>query len=531
MNAHPLFQVFAICLAQLLLSVQCPAQTDPHANRCLVILLAGQSNMQGHAVVDLVHPEHYNDGKGTLIRLIEDPEKKKRFAHLHDGKGNWTKRDDVWVRYQTNSTLKKGPLSIGFSGYDGLHHFGPELQLGHVVGDYFDEPVLLIKAAWGGKSLHKDFRPPSAGGDTGEYYRKMIAEFHDGIDNAKNDFPELKDCKFEIGGFVWMQGWNDMINETARDAYTQNLIRLIDDVRTEFDLAQLPVVVGELGNGGTTKNENMVKFRKAQELACVHGPFIGNVDFVPTAPFAQPAEESPNVGHGHHWFGNAESYFLIGDALGKRLVEMTERKNKPNVLILGDSISIGYTNHVRELLPEAYVVRPMRNTRHAENCAGTTNGIDHIDRWLAMGNIKWDVIHFNFGLHDLKHVDAETRKNSNLESDPPQATVEVYTKQLESIVEKLKATGAELIFATTTPVPEGGVKPYRPIDAPAKYNTAAREVMERHNVVINDLFELVESQAKPILRPANVHFTPEGSKILAKQVADMIQEKLQTENK
>ena len=99
------------------------------------------------------------------------------FKHLKDDKGQWAVRDDVWVWYKPeNGPVKAGPLGLGFTPYGGKHHFGPELQFGHVVGDCLPNQVLLIKTAWGGKSLYRDFRPPSSGGDVGPYYKKMLAE-------------------------------------------------------------------------------------------------------------------------------------------------------------------------------------------------------------------------------------------------------------------------------------------------------------------------------------------------------------------
>ena len=128
-----------------------------------VFILAGQSNMEGQAVVDLTGKD-YNDGKGTLATLMADPAKASMFKHLRAPDGKLKVRDDVFVRYQReDQPLLTGPLDVGFSIYGGKHHFGPEYQLGHVLGDYFKEPALLIKTAWGGKSLYADFRPPSGG--------------------------------------------------------------------------------------------------------------------------------------------------------------------------------------------------------------------------------------------------------------------------------------------------------------------------------------------------------------------------------
>jgi len=207
-----------------------------------------------------------------------------------------------------------------------------------------------------------------------------------------------------------------------------------------------------------------------------------------------------------------------------------EDSSKPRVLILGDSISIGYTPYVQKTLKkEAFVTRPLGPTGKFINCAGTNNGIKHINRWLNSQGGNWDVIHFNFGLHDLKRVHPKTGKNSNNPDDPHQASPEKYEKQLREIVGKLKQTGAKLIFATTTPVPPGGVKPHRDVNAPEQYNEIAKRIMQDNGVEINDLFTLANSKLKEIQRPVNVHFTPEGSEILAGQVVKEIQAAINNE--
>lgn len=196
---------------------------------------------------------------------------------------------------------------------------------------------------------------------------------------------------------------------------------------------------------------------------------------------------------------------------------------QPHVLILGDSISIGYTPFVQKQLEgKARVVRPMRNAKNAENCAGTVNGVKHVDRWLQLDGGEWDVIHFNFGLHDLKRVDATTRKNSNDPNDPYQSDPETYRKQLREITQKLVATGARVVFATTTPVPAGGVKPHRDPKDVERYNEVAREVMREFHVEVNDLYAFALPRLKDIQRPVNVHFSAEGSQALAGQVIQAI---------
>lgn len=204
----------------------------------------------------------------------------------------------------------------------------------------------------------------------------------------------------------------------------------------------------------------------------------------------------------------------------------------PNVLILGDSISIGYTLQVRELLKgKANVYRPVKKGGKApENCSGTTTGKGKVDRWLK--GHDWAVIHFNWGLHDLKHVEkAGTHLLSNNPEDPTQATVEQYSKNMEEIVDKLEATEARLVFATTTPVAPNTLNPLRDEDAPGKYNKAALKLMKEKGIRVNDLFALCEANLNEWQLPSNVHFKKEGSVGMAKQVAEVISEELDASGK
>ena len=295
-----------------------------------VFILAGQSNMEGQGVADL-EGKDYNDGKGTLKSLLQDPEKATRFGHLKTASGSWAVRDDVWVRYQREQKpLLKGALTVGYSVYGDTHHFGPELQFGWVLGDYFDNQVLLIKTAWGGKSLYKDFRPPSSGGETGPYYTRMISEIREALANLKTDFPGYDGRGYELTGFVWYHGWNDGCEpKTAVPQYETNLANLIKDVRRELKAPSLPVVVGELTGPWVEAPGEWAVLRKAQAAAAARPEFKGNVLFVETHQFVRRPEDSPNPSHGHHEFGNAETYFMVGDALGKGMVQLLKTSGKP----------------------------------------------------------------------------------------------------------------------------------------------------------------------------------------------------------
>lgn len=208
---------------------------------------------------------------------------------------------------------------------------------------------------------------------------------------------------------------------------------------------------------------------------------------------------------------------------------------KPKVLLLGDSISIGYTPTVKTLLAdEAEVSRPMRNEKAAENCQYTAYGVENLDRWL--GDTKWSVIHFNFGLHDLKYIDDKfprppkvKERDQAIKKNPAArqlASVEEYAANLEKIVLRLKQTDARLLFCTTTPVPPdaGG----RIADDSIQYNKAALAVMKKHGVPVNDLHAFAQDRLAEIQRPRDVHFTKEGSAVLGAEVVRVIRKALTT---
>ncbi len=292
-----------------------------------VFILAGQSNMEGQAVVDLTGKD-YNDGRGTLATLMADPVKGAQYKHLKTADGQWKVRPDVWIRYQREGAqLLAGPLGLGYSVYGDKHHFGVELQFGHVVGDRFDNQVLLIKTAWGGKSLNGDFRPPSSGGTVGPYYTRMLDEIRLALANVKQDFPTHTGGSYELAGFVWWHGWNDSCDDKAAPVYGQNLANLIRDVRKDLKAPALPVVIGELtgpwAKGGSTPSA-AAAVRAAQVAVAELPEFKKNVLFVETSTFVRKAEDSPHPGHSHHEFGNAETYFLVGNALAEGVKKLAK---------------------------------------------------------------------------------------------------------------------------------------------------------------------------------------------------------------
>lgn len=199
-------------------------------------------------------------------------------------------------------------------------------------------------------------------------------------------------------------------------------------------------------------------------------------------------------------------------ALLPALAEVPDVPGLPRVLLLGDSISIAYTLAVRaRLAGRANVHRP------GENTGATEYALDRLEAWLGSG--RWAVIHFNFGLHDLKYLDAEgnyvTPDRGRQVAPPPE-----YEKNLRELVRRLQRTGARLVFATTTPIPAGTQGRVEGGELP--YNDAARRVMREAGVALNDLHAFVRPRQAELQLPRNVHFSPAGSDALAARVADSI---------
>lgn len=275
-----------------------------------VFILAGQSNMEGAGRIE-GDPGH-NEGKGSLSSLADNDPK---YAHLRKGAGGWAEREDVSIWYLG----RKGKLAPGFGAKSSS--IGPELGFGHVMGETFDAPVLLIKTAWGGKSLAKDFRPPSSGGEVGPYYSEMITHVKTVLENLKKEFPQYQDG-YEIVGFGWHQGWNDGCDMAMSREYEENLKNLIRDVRKELGVENLPFVIADSGFGGAGQsNDRRLMIRNAQAAPAKSKEFQGNVRCVETAPFFRTVEESPSK-QGYHWNGNAETYYLIGEAMGRAMKEL-----------------------------------------------------------------------------------------------------------------------------------------------------------------------------------------------------------------
>jgi acyl-CoA thioesterase-1 len=187
----------------------------------------------------------------------------------------------------------------------------------------------------------------------------------------------------------------------------------------------------------------------------------------------------------------------------------------PRVLLYGDSISIGYTQYVQDILKGKVIVQ-----RIPCNGGDTASGFAKLAQ-AGLQRGKWDVIHFNWGLHDLKYMRNDDGKQVlDVENGQQVCPVDEYVENMKKLVALMKASGAKLIWATTTPVPEGSGG--RKVGDAKLYNEAVLPLMKQEGVPVNDLYALVYPKLSEYQRPANVHFLPEGSEPMAKQVAQKI---------
>ncbi len=314
-----------------------------------VFILAGQSNMEGKA-------------KASLLRhQMMQPETEALFSHLHK-KGEFIKRDDVFIKFLDRA----GKLTVGYGSKDRI---GPELQFGFTVGDRYEQPVLLIKTAWGGKSLYRDFRSPSAGkadlailekqlakarkkkpetemedieASYGFYYQAMIKDINQTLADIGSFVPNYQGQGYQIAGFAWFQGFNDMVNEDFVPAYTELMAHFIRDVRQDLERPGMPFVVGVLGVGGQNPvktSERKNQFKKNQAAVGALPEFQNNVAIVHTdqywdteadAVFRKGWKENLErwnaVGSDrpYHYLGSVKCYNRIGGALAKALIGLQD---------------------------------------------------------------------------------------------------------------------------------------------------------------------------------------------------------------
>ena len=322
-----------------------PDSTPPDATIPVkVYILSGQSNMVGMGNISGTQP-------GTLETIAK---RENKFPNLVDDAGNWTVRNDVTYKGVVTA-IGQGPLTPGVQGGT----IGPEMGFGHVMGYYHDEPVLIIKTSQGNRSIGWDFLPPGseqyiygdytyAGyGDSpnrwltgttpepiawyaGKQYDDCVAAAHDVLDNFDTLFPEYAEQGYEIAGFGWWQGHKDQYDASHADRYELNLVNLINAFRTEFSAPNAPFVIATIGfDGGPYAPDSAYGKIHAAQMAVSdpvkHPEFAGNVMTMDTLGYWRTVEQSP-VSQGYHYNRNAETFMLVGDALGRAMRGLAARE-------------------------------------------------------------------------------------------------------------------------------------------------------------------------------------------------------------
>jgi len=282
-----------------------------------VFVLAGQSNMEGYGTI--TDPENES---GSLIDLIEN-DANGEWSELGEI-DDWNILDNAYLYFDNDGDVIRENVTVGQGKNSNL--IGPELMFAHEMDDYFDDPILIIKTAWGGKSLAEDFRPPSAGGTTGSFYENMIQKVKEVTENINTEFPSIEETDYEISGFAWFQGWNDGASENFLLEYESNLNHLVSDVRSDLGVSDLPIVITSSGHGGyLTSNDGWVRDMQEkvsvaqEEVGCDDETYGGRVGFVDTKAFYIDKEESP-MDAIHHFNNNALTFLNVGKAMGKEMI-------------------------------------------------------------------------------------------------------------------------------------------------------------------------------------------------------------------
>ena len=310
-----------ILLAGLMGLCSCPAGAS--AEPLKVYILAGQSNMQGHAHIRTFDHIGMDPRTAPLLRAMRDENGRPRVC------------DNVWISSLGSAAeVRQGKLTAGYGAAGRGLKIGPELTFGIYTQKRVDQPILIIKTAWGGKSLHTDFRPPSAGPyqfnaqqlkqfqergqdlaqvkeqrarQTGHYYRLMIEHIRAVLKDIQQVYPGYDGAQgYELAGLVWFQGWNDMVDRGTYPnrgraggyaQYTEVLAHFIRDVRKDLASPSMPFVIGVMGVGGPIAQYGPAEqryrgihggFRQAMAAPASMPEFKGNVTAVLTENYWDP---------------------------------------------------------------------------------------------------------------------------------------------------------------------------------------------------------------------------------------------------
>lgn len=320
-----------------------------------VFILMGQSNMLGFGRINPV------DTKGTLSYLVK---KEKKYPFLIDDAGNWTVRKDV---RNVHVMDKRGGGLTNFTVFRDVknewltvkgRHIGPELAFGHIMGHFHDEPVLILKACIGNRSLGWDLLPPGSkrfkfGGRTyagykdtpsswvegqpkkavnwyaGRQYDADTAHAKEVLKNLKKYYPGYRGQGYEVAGFVWWQGHKDQ-NPAHASRYEQNLVHLIKTLRKDFNAPKAKFVLATIAFNGKDLKGPGLTIAKAQLAVSgetgKYPEFKGNVKTIDARPFWRDKSVSPSRA-GYHYNHNAETHMEVGSALGWAMVELLGKRS------------------------------------------------------------------------------------------------------------------------------------------------------------------------------------------------------------
>ena len=363
MSSRRLKPPWVLGLAALAVSIAVARRSTAAEGTVKVFIYAGQSNAQGKAPIAIAEAQ------------AEAPATKDLYKHLRKD-GKWIVRDDVFFRYAAQGPQgTQGPLRIGMGSW----RFGADHEFASMMGDHFEEQVVISKSAFGGSSLCQHFRPPSAGYPAnlqkqlddaknrvkannernrkndplpamddikktyGVLYRQILTDYRGLSENAGTLFPELKGKKPELAGFVWFQGWNDQYG--GQDEYASNLKHFIKDMRKDLGAPNLPFVIVAMGqNGSTPAAGALLTIREAQMAMNDVPEFRGNVkafradllvdrDAESLWTSKDPAIRSREVKEhkfaaddGYHYYGSPIWYMRIGRAAGEAMLELCKKK-------------------------------------------------------------------------------------------------------------------------------------------------------------------------------------------------------------
>lgn len=379
---------------------------EPDSKKLQIFILAGQSNMVGHAnyitIPRLLADERpevkelarlvFKEGMAVTREMVDDQiatriardkinsdlrNKKiegveaiasarvqlEKLQAEYDAKTKKIKNafavsNRVYISSIADGNRKSGPLTVGYGG--SADKIGPELGFGMSLAQTLDSPILLIKTSWGGKSLHYNFRPPSAGpyklsekelasdnagkikDDAGLNYRMMTAKVNEVLGSLKDHHPRFDDSAgYDLAGFVWFQGFNDQFSPVFRDSYKDNMIAFVKDVRKEFKTPNMPFVIGVMGTGITEEAVGKNAVSLGQRAAAAAPEFKGNVAAVESyqvydlsalevfkkgwqnhfAQWCAVGSDRP-----YHYLGSGKFFVRFGDGLATAMAELIEKQ-------------------------------------------------------------------------------------------------------------------------------------------------------------------------------------------------------------